>query len=125
MRTSDGEVIRRADLGLGRVGSRDGAFALCNFNQLYKMEPETFRVWGNALRRLPAAFLWLTRVTVRKDTSTADTLCLCFVSSESYRKHDIEERVIRQVAGKFQLHLTDADRSPRREKRSVARRNGG
>ena len=47
---------------------------------------------------------------VRKDTSTADTLCLCFVSSESYRKHDIEERVIRQVAGKFQLHLTDADR---------------
>ena len=26
-------------------------------------------MWGNALRRLPAAFLWLSRVSVRKDTS--------------------------------------------------------
>jgi protein O-GlcNAc transferase len=33
------------------------------------MDPETFHVWSNALRRLPNAFLWLTRVSVRKDTS--------------------------------------------------------
>ena len=28
------------------------------------------QAWTNSLRRLPTAFLWLTRVTVRKDTST-------------------------------------------------------
>lgn len=38
-------------------------------SQLYKMEPETFAAWGNVLRRLPSGFLWLTRVSVRKDTS--------------------------------------------------------
>lgn len=65
----DGEQVRRRDLGLGPKGARDDSFALCNFNQLYKMEPETFQVWSNALRRVPSAFLWLTRVTVRKDTS--------------------------------------------------------
>ena len=27
------------------------------------------QVWSNSLRRLPSAFLWLTRVSVRKDTS--------------------------------------------------------
>jgi len=27
--------------------------ALCNFNQLYKMDPETMAAWGNALRRTP------------------------------------------------------------------------
>ena len=43
--------------------------ALCNFNQLYKMDPETMEAWGNALRRTPRAHLWLSRVTVRKDSS--------------------------------------------------------
>ena len=65
----DGDKVTRADLGLGDLGSRDSAFALCNFNQLYKLDPETFGVWANSLRRLPAAFLWLSRVSVRKDTS--------------------------------------------------------
>ena len=61
----DGSDARRADLGLGPVGSLEESFALCNFNQLYKMDPETFEVWANSLRRLPRAFLWLTRVSVR------------------------------------------------------------
>ena len=64
-----GERFTRGELGLGPLGSRDDAFALCNFNQLYKLDPETFSVWANALRRLPNAFLWLSRVSVRKDTS--------------------------------------------------------
>ena len=67
---ADGERITRRDLGLGPRGASDRSLALCNFNQLYKMDPSTFGVWANALRRLPRAFLWLTKVTVRKDTST-------------------------------------------------------
>jgi hypothetical protein len=31
--------------------------ALCNFNQLYKMDPETMEAWGNALRRTPRYYL--------------------------------------------------------------------
>ena len=65
----DKSRVTRRDLGLGPIGSRDEAFALCNFNQLYKMDPDSFAVWNNALRRLPNAFLWLSRVSVRKDTS--------------------------------------------------------
>ena len=65
VRADDGTYARRSELGLGRYGARDGAFALCNFNQLYKMDPETFEAWANALRRLPGGFLWLTRVSVR------------------------------------------------------------
>lgn len=32
--TADGELLGRADLGLGPVGSRDASFAMCNFNQV-------------------------------------------------------------------------------------------
>ena len=44
--------------------------ALCNFNQLYKMDPSTVQAWAGALRRLgPGASLWLSRVSVRRDSS--------------------------------------------------------
>jgi len=33
------------------------------------MDPDSFHAWANALRRLPDASLWLSRVTVRKDSS--------------------------------------------------------
>ncbi|KAF1949530.1 hypothetical protein CC80DRAFT_270841 [Byssothecium circinans] len=39
----------------------DDAIILGNFNQLYKIEPTTFRTWLRILRRLPKAVLWLLR----------------------------------------------------------------
>lgn len=60
----------RLELALGLSEKRLGGVALCNFNQLYKMDPDTYASWANALRRLPEASLWLSRVTVRKDSST-------------------------------------------------------
>ena len=33
------------------------------------MDPYSFHAWANALRRLPDASLWLSRVSVRKDSS--------------------------------------------------------
>lgn len=35
------------------------AFLMANLNQLYKIDPTTFRVWLNILERLPHAYLWL------------------------------------------------------------------
>jgi protein O-GlcNAc transferase len=61
--------ISRHDLGLQLSERRLRGVALCNFNQLYKMDPDSFHTWANALRRLPDASLWLSRVTVRKDSS--------------------------------------------------------
>ncbi|KAK2733900.1 hypothetical protein FQN55_003126 [Onygenales sp. PD_40] len=40
---------------------RDDAIILGNFNQLYKIEPATFRTWLRILARIPNAILWLLR----------------------------------------------------------------
>lgn len=39
----------------------DDVIILGNFNQLYKIEPTTFRTWLRILARLPKAILWLLR----------------------------------------------------------------
>ncbi|KAE8145349.1 glycosyl transferase family 41-domain-containing protein [Aspergillus avenaceus] len=39
----------------------DDAIILGNFNQLYKIEPTTFRTWLRILTRIPNAVLWLLR----------------------------------------------------------------
>ncbi|OCK99857.1 glycosyltransferase family 41 protein [Cenococcum geophilum 1.58] len=39
----------------------DDAIILGNFNQLYKIEPTTFRTWLRILAKLPKAILWLLR----------------------------------------------------------------
>ncbi|KAL9125826.1 MAG: hypothetical protein Q9217_005023 [Psora testacea] len=39
----------------------DDAIILGNFNQLYKIEPTTFRTWLRILSRVPKAVLWLLR----------------------------------------------------------------
>ncbi|KAI9724792.1 MAG: hypothetical protein M1812_000068 [Candelaria pacifica] len=39
----------------------DDAIVFANFNQLYKIEPSTFRVWLRILTNLPRAILWLLR----------------------------------------------------------------
>ena len=49
----DGTIATRDDIGLFLGPSEVRGVALCNFNQLYKMDPETMAAWGNALRRTP------------------------------------------------------------------------
>ena len=39
----------------------DDVFVYCNFNQLYKIDPETFDTWCNILKRVPNSVLWLLR----------------------------------------------------------------
>merc|ERR1711988_673028 len=36
-------------------------FIFCNFNQLYKIDPEIFDVWCSILKRVPNSVLWLLR----------------------------------------------------------------
>lgn len=42
-------------------GLPNNAFVFCNFNQLYKIDPETFESWCGILKRVPNSVLWLLR----------------------------------------------------------------
>lgn len=40
-------------------GLPEDKFIFANFNQLYKLDPATFTVWMNILKRVPNSILWL------------------------------------------------------------------
>lgn len=51
----------------------EDAIILANFNQLYKIEPTTFRTWLRILERLPRAILWLLRFPDLGETNLKNT----------------------------------------------------
>eukprot|EP01022_Parablepharisma_sp_SALTPOND_P000956 TRINITY_DN105330_c2_g1_i1.p1 TRINITY_DN105330_c2_g1~~TRINITY_DN105330_c2_g1_i1.p1 ORF type:complete len:692 (-),score=45.05 TRINITY_DN105330_c2_g1_i1:51-2126(-) len=61
---------KRADYGLP-----EDKFIFANFNQIYKIDPDTFDVWMNILKRVPNSILWLLRfppegeANIRKEAS--------------------------------------------------------
>lgn len=44
-----------------QYGLPDDAVVYCNFNQLYKIDPGTLKMWVNILNRVPNSVLWLLR----------------------------------------------------------------
>ncbi|KAG5191098.1 putative UDP-N-acetylglucosamine-peptide N-acetylglucosaminyltransferase [Tribonema minus] len=44
-----------------QYGVPDDKFVFCNFNQIYKIDPDTFDIWMRVLRRVPNSILWLLR----------------------------------------------------------------
>nr|XP_054755102.1 UDP-N-acetylglucosamine--peptide N-acetylglucosaminyltransferase 110 kDa subunit-like isoform X2 [Lytechinus pictus] len=42
-------------------GLPDDAIVFCNFNQLYKIDPATLRMWVNIIQKVPNSVLWLLR----------------------------------------------------------------
>jgi protein O-GlcNAc transferase len=44
-----------------QYGLPDDAIVFCNFNQLYKIDPATLKMWVNILNRTPNSVLWLLR----------------------------------------------------------------
>lgn len=44
-----------------QYGLPQNAVVYCNFNQLYKIDPETLTSWVNILKRVPNSVLWLLR----------------------------------------------------------------
>ena len=47
----------------------DDKFVFANFNQLYKIDPDTFRIWMSILRRVPNSILWLLRFPAHGETN--------------------------------------------------------
>jgi predicted O-linked N-acetylglucosamine transferase (SPINDLY family) len=58
---NDDRRVRPAPIGRAEAGLPDGAFVFCNFNQGYKLAPETFAIWMQLLRRRDDSVLWLLR----------------------------------------------------------------
>merc|ERR1719516_229106 len=44
-----------------QYGLPDDAIVFCNFNQLYKIDPATLKMWVNILLRVPNSVMWLLR----------------------------------------------------------------
>ena len=44
-----------------QYGLPEDAVVYCNFNQLYKIDPQTFEMWCNILKRVEKSVLWLLR----------------------------------------------------------------
>ena len=44
-----------------QYGLPDDAVVFCNFNQLYKIDPSTLKMWVNILNRVPNSVMWLLR----------------------------------------------------------------
>merc|ERR1719391_530212 len=44
-----------------QYGLPDDAIVYCNFNQLYKIDPATLKMWVNILLRVPNSVMWLLR----------------------------------------------------------------
>merc|ERR1712013_542655 len=42
-----------------QYGLPDDAVVFCNFNQLYKIDPSTLKMWVNILNRVPNSVMWL------------------------------------------------------------------
>ncbi|KAL8677718.1 MAG: hypothetical protein Q9186_005886 [Xanthomendoza sp. 1 TL-2023] len=79
----------------------DDAIILGNFNQLYKIEPTTFRTWLRILSRTPKAVLWLLRFPDLGETNLRET-AMSWVGAE------VASRVIfTDVAPKHQ-HISRA-----------------
>ena len=51
------------------IGLPPDAFVLSNFNQLYKLDPNTMRTWGSMMTMNPRAHIWQTLISVRKMSS--------------------------------------------------------
>ncbi|KAL7943015.1 TPR-like protein [Trichoderma barbatum] len=79
----------------------DDVIILANFNQLYKIDPTTFRSWLRILARTPKAILWLLRFPELGETNLRQT-------AESWAGAEVASRLIfTDVAPKSQ-HITRA-----------------
>jgi predicted O-linked N-acetylglucosamine transferase (SPINDLY family) len=58
---NDDKRVQPSPVSRAVAGLPDNAFVFCNFNQGYKLAPETFARWMNLLRRCENSVLWLLR----------------------------------------------------------------
>jgi protein O-GlcNAc transferase len=75
-RAATGEEIPKTILVTSRMqyGLPDNAIVYCNFNQLYKIDPPTLKMWCEILKRVPDSVLWLIRFPVHGEANILNTV---------------------------------------------------
>jgi protein O-GlcNAc transferase len=56
-----------------QYGLPEDAIVYCNFNQLYKIDPETLVMWCNIVKRVPNGVLWLLRFPAHGEVNILST----------------------------------------------------
>ncbi|KAK6441291.1 hypothetical protein LTR95_002484 [Oleoguttula sp. CCFEE 5521] len=79
----------------------DDAVIFGNFNQLYKIEPTTFRTWLRILARVPNAILWLLRLPDLGESHLLNT-------ARQWATPDVASRVIFTDVAPKHLHISRA-----------------
>ncbi|KAF2817401.1 uncharacterized protein BDZ99DRAFT_15183 [Mytilinidion resinicola] len=79
----------------------DDAIILGNFNQLYKIEPTTFRTWLRILARLPNAVLWLLRFPDLGETNLKQT-------AHAWAGPEVASRVLFTDVAQKHMHIARA-----------------
>ncbi|XP_021953749.1 UDP-N-acetylglucosamine--peptide N-acetylglucosaminyltransferase 110 kDa subunit isoform X2 [Folsomia candida] len=74
-KAATGEEVPQSILVTTRVqyGLPEDAVVYCNFNQLYKIDPATLKMWVNILKRVPNGVLWLLRFPAVGETNILST----------------------------------------------------
>lgn len=57
----EAKVVNAVYTSRRQYGLPDDAIVYCNFNQLYKLDPNTMGAWCNILKKVPDAVIWLLR----------------------------------------------------------------
>ncbi|KIW02312.1 uncharacterized protein PV09_06459 [Verruconis gallopava] len=79
----------------------DDAIIFGNFNQLYKIEPTTFRTWLRILARVPKAVLWLLRFPDLGETYLKQT-------AEKWATPEVASRIIFTDVAPKHMHISRA-----------------
>ncbi|KAI9695075.1 MAG: hypothetical protein M1820_008937 [Bogoriella megaspora] len=79
----------------------DDTIILGNFNQLYKIEPTTFRTWLRILSRVPNAILWLLRFPDLGETNLRQT-------AKEWAGPSVAERVVFTDVAPKAMHIARA-----------------
>lgn len=66
----------REEIGLPR-----DKFVFANFNQLYKIDPDTFKIWMRILKRVPNSVLWLLRFPASGEANILKHAASCGIDS--------------------------------------------
>ncbi|EON63653.1 hypothetical protein W97_02881 [Coniosporium apollinis CBS 100218] len=98
----EGEMKRRYEMRKELFPQlKEGTIILGNFNQLYKIDPTTFRTWLRILSRLPNAILWLLRFPDLGESELLST-------ARAWAGRDVASRILfTDVAPKHQ-HISRA-----------------
>ncbi|OAG06165.1 uncharacterized protein CC84DRAFT_752089 [Paraphaeosphaeria sporulosa] len=79
----------------------DDAIILGNFNQLYKIEPTTFRTWLRILQKVPKAILWLLRFPDLGETNLK-------LTAQAWAGSEVANRVIFTDVAQKSQHIARA-----------------